>query len=132
MGLRVRLVEPRPAGHNVYDLARLPRLGLPLMARMLADAGHDARVFCEVLSAVDLGECLGADLVGISSTTATAPAAYRLADLLGAAGVAVVLGGPHVSFRADEALAHAPYVVRGEGEHTMLAFVGELEAGRPP
>ena len=132
MGLRVRLVEPRPAGHNVYDLAHLPRLGLPLMARMLADGGHDARVFCEVLSPVDLGECLGADLVGISSTTATAPAAYRLADLLGAAGVAVVLGGPHVSFRVDEALAHAPYVVRGEGEQTMLALAGALDTGRGP
>ncbi len=127
MGLRIRLVEPAPVGHNVYDLSRLPRLGLPLIATMLAEAGHDVRVYCEVLAAPDLEDCLRADLVGISSTTSTAPAAYRLADLCARAGVPVVLGGPHVTFEADEALGHAPYVVRGEGEATMLALVAHLE-----
>ncbi len=131
MGLRIRLVEPRPAGHNVYDRLLLPRLGLPLMAKMLAESGHDVRIYCETLAPVDLQELLGADLVGISSTTATAPAAYRLADLLGTAGVPVVLGGPHVSFRADEALGHAHYVVRGEGQQTICELVACLEEGRP-
>ena len=131
MGLRIRLVEPRPAGHNVYDRSLLPRLGLPLMAKMLAESGHDVRIYCEILAPVDLQDLLGANLVGISSTTATAPAAYRLADLLGTAGVPVVLGGPHVSFCADEALGHAHYVVRGEGEQTICELVACLEEGRP-
>ncbi len=130
MALRIRFVEPAPPGHNVYDLAQLPRLGLPLIATMLAEAGHDVRVYAEVLAQPDLDDCLGADLVGISSTTSTAPAAYRLADLLAEAGVPVVLGGPHVTFLADEALGHAPYVVRGEGEATMLDLVEHLEKGR--
>ena len=131
MGLRIRLVEPRPAGHNVYDRLLLPRLGLPLMARMLTEAGHDVRIYCETLAPVDLHDLLGADLVGVSSITATTPAAYRLADLLGTAGVPVVLGGPHVSFRADEALGHAHYVVRGEGQQTMCELVTCLVEGRP-
>ncbi len=131
MPLRIRLVEPRPPGRTVYDFALLPRLGLPLIARMLAEAGHDVRVYCEVLAPVDLEECLRADLVGISSTTATAPAAYWLADLLTDGGVTVVLGGPHVTFMTEEALDHAPYVVRGEGEATMLELVACLEQGRP-
>ena len=97
--MRIRLVEPRPAGHNVYDLALLPRLGLPLMGKMLTDAGHDVRVYCEMLAPVDLEDCLRADLVGISSTTSTSPDAYRLAEVLAEAGVPVVLGGPHVTFR---------------------------------
>ncbi|HYA45713.1 MAG TPA: radical SAM protein [Acidimicrobiales bacterium] len=129
--MRVVLVEPRPPGHNVYDFALLPRLGLPLMGRMLAEAGHDVRIYCELLSPVDIEECLAADLVGISSTTATQPAAYRLADLLAASGVRVVLGGPHVSFRQDEALAHAPFVVRGEGQATLLELVDCLEKELP-
>ena len=62
MPLRIRLVEPRPPGRTVYDFALLPRLGLPLIARMLAEAGHDVRVFCEVLAPVDLEE-LVRDLV---------------------------------------------------------------------
>jgi radical SAM superfamily enzyme YgiQ (UPF0313 family) len=131
MGLRIRFVEPRPAGHNVYDRLLLPRLGLPLMASMLTEVGHDVRAYCETLAPVDLDDLLGADLVGISSTTATAPAAYRLADFLSTASVPVVLGGPHVSFRADEALGHACYVVRGEGQQTICELVTCLEEGRP-
>ena len=131
MGLRIRLVEPRPAGHNIFDRVLVPRLGLPLMGKMLAESGHDVRIYCEVLAPVDLDDLLGADLVGISSTTATAPAAYRLADLLGTAGVPVVLGGPHVSFCADEALSHAHYVVRGEGQQTIAELVACLEEGLP-
>ena len=46
-----------------------------------------------------------------------------------AAGVPVVLGGSHVSFRVEEALQHAPYVVRGEGQQTMLELVDALERG---
>ena len=86
-------------------------------------------VFCEMLGPIDLGECLAADLVGISGTTATQPAGYALADELSAAGVAVVLGGSHVSFRVEEALEHAPYVVRGEGQQTILELVAALERG---
>ncbi len=131
MSLSVRFVEPRPPGHNVYDHILLPRLGLPLMATMLAERGHDTGVFCEMLGPIDLGECLGADLVGISGTTATQPAGYALADELSAEGVAVVLGGSHVSFRVEEALEHAPYVVRGEGQQTILELVAALERGAP-
>ncbi len=127
--MRVHLVEPAPAGHNVYDLSHLPRLGLPLMATMLSRAGHEAAVSCEVIRPVDLGRLLRADLVGISTTTATAPAAYLLADKLAEAGVPVVLGGPHVTFRPEKALSHAPYVVRGEGQDTMVALVSLLEEG---
>ena len=131
MSLSIRFVEPRAPGNNLYDHVLLPRLGLPLMATMLAECGHDTGVFCEMLGPIDLGECLAADLVGISATTATQPAGYALADELSAAGVAVVLGGSHVSFRIEEALEHAPYVVRGEGQQTILELVDALERGAP-
>ena len=127
--MRVRLVEPRPPGHTVYDYAMLPRLGLPLIGTLLARAGHDVKVYCELLAPVDLGECLTADVVGISTTTSTAPGAYRLADLLGSAGVPVVLGGPHASFCTEEGLDHAPFVVRGEGQATMLELLECLSRG---
>ncbi len=131
MSLRICLVEPRPPGHHVYDRVLLPRLGLPLIATMLARAGHDAVVYCEVLAPADLAACAAADLAGISATTSTAPAAYRLADMLEEAGVPVVLGGPHVTFRASEALQHARYVVRGEGQQAMLELAAALEQGMP-
>jgi len=131
MSLRICLVEPRPAGHHVNDRVLLPRLGLPLIATMLARDGHDVAVYCEVLAPADLAACAAADLAGISSTTSTAPAAYRLADMLEATGVPVVLGGPHVTFRAGEAVQHARYVARGEGQQAMLELAAALERDTP-
>ncbi len=122
-------MEPRPPGHTVYDYALLPRLGLPLIGALLARAGHDVKVYCELIAPVDLDEVLAADIVGVSTTTSTAPSAYRLADMLGSCGVPVVLGGPHTSFCSDEGLEHAPFVVRGEGQATMLELVACLSRG---
>jgi radical SAM superfamily enzyme YgiQ (UPF0313 family) len=130
--MRVRFIEPRPPGHHVYDRALLPRLGCPLMATMLRERGHDAYCYCDVLAPVDVDDCLRADLVGISATTSTQPYAYRLADELETAGVPVVLGGPHVTFMADEGLEHASYVVRGEGEHTICQLVQALDREESP
>ncbi|MGO9753683.1 MAG: B12-binding domain-containing radical SAM protein [Solirubrobacteraceae bacterium] len=128
--MRVRFAEPRPPGHTVYDHVLLPRLGLPLMATMLTERGHDAAVFCEMLTPIDLAECLSADLVGLSATTSTAPASYRLCDQASAAGIDTAIGGPHVSFCVEEALEHARFVVRGEGHQTLLELVEALEHRR--
>lgn len=125
--MRIRFIEPKPPGHHVYDGALLPRLGCPLMATILSELGYDVRCYCELLKTVDVDDCLRADLVGISGTTSTQPYAYRLAEEFEAAGVPVVLGGPHVTFLPDEALEHATYVVRGEGQQTICELVTALE-----
>jgi len=44
------------------------------------------------------------DLVGIGAMTRMIAKAYRMADAVRAAGVKVVMGGPHVTEMADEAL----------------------------
>ena len=38
------------------------------------------------------------------------------------------MGGPHVTFLADEAMDFCDYVVRNEGEETLVELVG-LPAG---
>jgi len=45
------------------------------------------------------------DLVGIGAMTRMVAKAYRVADALRAAGLRVVMGGPHVTEVPDEALA---------------------------
>ena len=131
MPLRIRFIEPSPPGPNVFDQILLPRLGTPLMAAVLTAAGHDVRCYCETIAPVDIPDCLSADLVGISSITSTQPAAYQLAGELESCGVPVVLGGPHVTFLPDEGLAHARYVVRGEGQATIVELAEAIEASRP-
>ncbi len=68
-------------------------------------------------------------LVGIGAMTRMIAKAYRVADALRAAGVPVVMGGPHVTAMPDEALGrdggprHADAVARGEADHTWPRIV---------
>ena len=104
-------------------------MGLPLLGAMLKGRGIEASVHCQDIRDLDYGEILNADLVGISTTTSTAPEAYRIAGQMRSAGIPVVLGGSHVSFMADEALEHADFCVRGEGEYTLMELLDAMESG---
>lgn len=81
---------------------------------------------------MDWNHVLSSDLVGISTTTSTAIRAYRYAQRVREAGVPTVMGGPHVSFLADEALDFCDYVVRGEGEQTITELADYLEGKASP
>jgi len=70
-----------------------------------------------------------ADVVGISTITSTAPRAYAIADRARKLGIPVLMGGPHVTFMPDEALEHADFIIRGEGEQTLMAFIDAWEKG---
>jgi radical SAM superfamily enzyme YgiQ (UPF0313 family) len=74
-------------------------------------------------------EFKGGRLVGITCLTASVTEAYRLADRFRKAGSKVVLGGPHVSARPDEALVHADSVVIGEAESAWPQILKDYEAG---
>ena len=88
------------------------------------------RIFVEDVADIDYRDVLSADLVGISTITSTANRAYAMADAIREYGIPVVMGGPHVTFLADEALDHCDYVIRGEGERIrpseLLEFLGPV------
>ena len=63
-------------------------------------------------------------LVGIGAMTRMIAKAYRMADAVRAVGVKVVMGGPHVTEMADEALGRQPVRARREPAH-----VGEPDGG---
>jgi radical SAM superfamily enzyme YgiQ (UPF0313 family) len=129
--VRIRLIEPESPSVHLWSPWRYPRLGLPIIGAALVSAGHDVRIYCPHLAPVDRDDVCGADLVGFSTTTSTAPAAYHMADDVRARGVPVIIGGSHVTFMAEEALGHADFVARGEGgEQTMLELIAALEGRR--
>jgi radical SAM superfamily enzyme YgiQ (UPF0313 family) len=107
-------------------------LGIPIIGTILSQRGFDVRVYCQDIQEVDWADVYRADLVGISVTTSTAPAGYQIADRLRQRGIPVVMGGPHVTFLTEEALKHAEYCVRGEGEYTMVELVECLKRGEEP
>ena len=129
--LRIRLIEPPAPSVHMWSYAHYPRLGLPIIGAALKAAGHEVRIYARPLKAADRRDILSADLVGISTTTSTAPAAYAIADALRGHRIPTVLGGSHVTFLTDEALDHADYVGRGEGgDALMLELIDALAGGR--
>src|SRR5947208_2081566 len=75
------------------------------------------------------------DLVGIGAMTRMISKAYRMADAIRAAGVPVVMGGPHVTEVPDEALGrdggprHADAVALGEADETWPQIVEDAARG---
>jgi len=75
------------------------------------------------------------DLVGIGAMTRMIAKAYRVADALREVGVKVVMGGPHVTEMADEALGrdggprHADAVALGEADETWPKIVEDAARG---
>jgi radical SAM superfamily enzyme YgiQ (UPF0313 family) len=112
--MKIRLIEPKPPGHHIFSMAKLPRLGLPLIGTRLAQHGHDVKIYVEDLAPINEDDLFDADLIGISATTSTATRAYYWADRARRKEIPVIMGGAHVSFLVDEALEHADFVARGE------------------
>jgi radical SAM superfamily enzyme YgiQ (UPF0313 family) len=126
--MRIVLVEPKGPERHVFSRWKLPRLGLTILGTRLRAAGHDVKVFVEDIAPIDYNAFFAADLVGLSTITSTAPRSYEFARAAQRAGIPVVMGGPHVTFLADEALQYADYVLRGEADDLIVEFVRRLGA----
>jgi radical SAM superfamily enzyme YgiQ (UPF0313 family) len=70
-----------------------------------------------------------ADLVGLTSFTATAPRAYEIAAEYRRHGIPTVMGGIHASLLSDEALRYVDTVVRGEAERIWQQVIADFEEG---
>lgn len=126
---KIVLLEPTELGMNVFSFCKIPRLGVPILATLLRDRGYDVKVFIEKMAPIVWREVYEADLVGISVVTNTALPSYRMAQKIRARGIPVVLGGPHPTFEPDEALQYGDYVLRGEGEESLIKLIEALNAG---
>ena len=128
------MVAP-PAGfsYRVLGVSR-PPLGLAYMASVLRDkydvAIVDFNVDTRHWSEYPYGDF---DVVGISVDTSRCPVSFEIARAAKERGSTVVVGGPHVSFMAEEALTTGviDYVVRNEGEYSFLSLVEFLDKSKP-
>jgi len=125
----VVLIEPKSPDWHVFSRWKLPRLGLVVLGTRLKAAGYDVKMFVEEVAPVDFAALFSADLVGISTISSTAPRAYEFAKAAKRAGIPVVMGGPHVTFLAEEALQYCDYVIRGEADDLIVDFVDRLASG---
>jgi len=127
---KIVFIEPQAPNLHIFSQFPLPRLGVLILGTMMKARGWEVEVYVEDLRKIDFEDIAEADLVGISTITSTAPRAYAIADRIRGMSIPVLMGGPHVTFLAEEALEHADYVIRGEGEKALAAFIDAWEGGR--
>jgi radical SAM superfamily enzyme YgiQ (UPF0313 family) len=122
--MKITLIEPtrRAKGGALLKARSLvfAPVTLPLIAA-LTPPNHDVRIVNEALDDIDFSP--GADIVGLTATTARICRAYEIADEYRRRGVYVVIGGVHASAMPDEALRHADTVFVGEADATWPQFL---------
>jgi len=127
----IYFIEAKSPGAHIFSRTPFPRLGALLLATILKNKGYNTKVFIEDISKPDWKLLEDADMVCISSITSTAPRAYQIAKRFTSKGIPVVIGGPHPTFMPEESLIYADYVIRGEGEETIVELVEHLKSGLP-
>jgi anaerobic magnesium-protoporphyrin IX monomethyl ester cyclase len=125
---KIIFIEPKAPNLHIFSKFMLPRLGLYILGTLAKQRGWDVEIVYEEMQKIDFSRIGSSDLVGISTITSTAPRAYMLADKTREIGIPVIMGGPHVTFQTEEALEHADFVIRGEGEKALMAFFDAWES----
>lgn len=128
--MNVLLVSPFRGALFAMVGVRMQPVGLCYIGAALRDAGHEIRIDA-MEGGDDLPDFEGCDIVGISCNTVQYLSGLRIAKLAREAGKPVVMGGPHLSSSAHDVLAtgHVDYVVRGEGEVTVVELFEVLRTG---
>ncbi|MEE9502461.1 MAG: cobalamin-dependent protein [Candidatus Aminicenantaceae bacterium] len=126
---KIIFIEPKAPNLHIYSQFVIPRLGSYILGALMRQIGWDVDIIFEEIQRINFDRIGEADLVGISTITSTAPRAYVIADRIRDMGIPVILGGPHVTFLKEEALEHADFVIRGEGERPLMAFIEAWEKG---
>jgi radical SAM superfamily enzyme YgiQ (UPF0313 family) len=124
---KIIFIEPKPPNFHIFSKFITPRLGTFILGSLMKQRGWEVEVYVEEITKIDWDRVESADLAGISSITSTAPRAYKIADKIREMGIPVIMGGPHPTFLTDEALDHADFVIRGEGEYPLMAFIDAWE-----
>ncbi|MDH7512447.1 MAG: radical SAM protein [Clostridiales bacterium] len=131
--MKIQLYVP-PGGYFAERWSRgssMPPLGILSIAAVLEKEGVDVEIVpADILKLGwhDIERKIRderPDIVGVTSTTENRFQSFKLVKLAKEAcpEALTMMGGPHASMAAEDALAHIPeldLVVRGEGEMTML------------
>jgi radical SAM superfamily enzyme YgiQ (UPF0313 family) len=124
---KIVFIEPKPPNFHIFSKFMTPRLGTFILGKLMKQRGWEVEVYIEDMGQVDWDRIPSANIVGISSITSTAPRAYKIADKVREMGIPVIMGGAHPTFLSEEALRHADFVIRGEGEDPLMAFIDTWE-----
>src|SRR6516164_5071864 len=132
--IKVALISPkgplyRHRGGIWKKSLRYQPLTLTTLAALIPkELPVDLQLFDEGIAEVPLD--LDVDLIGLTVITGTARRADELADHFRSRGIAVVLGGPHVTLIPEDAAPHADAVVVGYAEDTWPELLRDFAERR--
>jgi len=133
--MKITLINP-PHVSGVYSA---PPLGLAYIASMLIFEGHDVKIIDAPVMSYDFSNIKkkvkihDPDVIGITAMTPTINSALMTANVLSSLQVPIIMGGPHPTVMANEILEkneNVDFVVRGEGELTMIELVETLKQNK--
>jgi len=136
--LKVLLVNPMTKSVT-KDI--MPPLGLAWLAAVLEQNSINVSIIDALVERKDAETVAGEigkacpDIVGIYCGTDMRNDAFQVANNIRktGSGATIVMGGPHVTFAAEDTLQNVPSVdiiVRGEGEETFAELVKALNSGK--
>ncbi|MGD2295952.1 MAG: radical SAM protein [Candidatus Aminicenantes bacterium] len=139
----VLLVEPPKKTWGVMGDYIAPPLGLAQLAAVLEKENIPVEIVDCIAQGIPMSSLqqiileVNPSLIG---ATALTPSFYDALEVLRIAKkasgeIVTVLGGPHVTFTPEETLLNhteVDYIVRGEGEQTLLDLVNCLDRGKNP
>jgi radical SAM superfamily enzyme YgiQ (UPF0313 family) len=128
---RISFIEAGSIGLHGFSKFPMPRLGAVLLSTLLRERGYEVKAFIEDVAEPDWSFIEDSDLVCLSIITPTAVKSYNLAKRLKSLGIPVIIGGVHPTFLPDEALEYTDFVIRGEGEHTLVELLEYMGKGTP-
>ncbi len=136
--MKILLVNPSQAAvYGQMSAPDYPPLSLAYVGAVLEKNGHDVQIIdidADGVTDAKFTEKIkkGYKIVGLTSTTPTYKNAERLCKIVKKnTDATTVVGGIHPTIAADECLQseNIDYLVRGEGEKTVLELVKTIEDG---
>ncbi len=127
---KIVFIEPRPGMPNVISQFGLPGPGTLTLGTMMKRQDWQVKIVVEAKQNIEFELYKNFDLAAFSAVTKNTPGAYYIADRFREMQVPVIMVGPDVTYFAEEALRHADFVIRGEGEIPLQAFINAWEGDR--
>lgn len=127
--MKVYLFMPEIRGGYARSNARIANLGLLYVAAVLRKGDHQVGTFDLINDRQARVDLSTPDVVGITCVSAQFNAGLHLAQEAKAQGKFTLMGGSHPTFTVDETLGTGAvdFVIRGEGEYSVLELVNRLE-----
>jgi radical SAM superfamily enzyme YgiQ (UPF0313 family) len=130
---KVSIINPH---ENLFDTLRsiyiMPRYGTIAIATAIKNAGYEVRVFSEFIRAdIDWNYVYESDFICFALMSFCAKRGYRLAqEIREKTDAPIIFGGAHPTVLPEECLQYCDYVVRNEGDATIVELLDALCSGR--